>query len=184
MRLFDFVRAIGVGLGCGPLVAGATESYPASRAEWCGHPCNSNCPRRGRRRRRVRPSENRYRCTRGTSCGPRRCRPTPNGQRYREPKLPRDAAAAVVMAGLLAVWAPQAQLYRVTANARPLRVGRTGRVCVIAIVARQQNRAWRPPSMVWSAGYRVVGVAVVAVSSAGFGCGVKLNPSGSGTCRT
>ena len=66
----------------------------------------------------------------------------------------------------------------------PLPVGRTGRVCVIAIVGRQQNRAWRPPSMVWSAGYRVVGVAVVAVSSAGFGCGVKLNPSGSGTCRT
>ena len=88
------------------------------------------------------------------------------------------------MAGLLAVWAPQAQLHRVTANARPLPVGRTGRVRVIAIVACQQNREWRPPSMVWSAGYRVVGVAVVAVSSAGFGCGVKLNPSGSGTCRT
>ena len=88
------------------------------------------------------------------------------------------------MAGLLAVWAPQAQLHRVTVNARLCRSGEPGEFCVIAIVACQQNRAWRPPSMVWSAGYRVVGVAVVAVSSAGFGCGVKLNPSGSGTCRT
>ena len=155
----------------------ARVGCPASRAELCGHPCNSNCPRRGRRR--VRPSENRYRCTRGKSCGPADVDQPPtvtpgNKVAQGRRRSSRDGRTARRLA-------PQAQLHRVPRMPGRCGSGEPGESVSSRSLPANRTAHGGLPRWCGPAGYWVVGVAV---SSAGFGCGVKLNPSGSGTCRT